>query len=83
MAWGGASSVDAPGFTIDLGNFRDVEYDLETELVTFGAGLRWGDVYDYLLTYNRTIRGGRAMDVGVGGFLLGGLSKFGLTLIAC
>ncbi|KAF9049573.1 FAD-binding domain-containing protein, partial [Hymenopellis radicata] len=71
MAWGGASSVNAPGFTIDLGNFRDIEYDPETELVTFGAGLRWGDVYDYLSTYNRTTRGGRAMDVGVGGFLLG------------
>ncbi|KIY63021.1 FAD-binding domain-containing protein [Cylindrobasidium torrendii FP15055 ss-10] len=72
MPWPGSSNVDAPGFTIDMEAFNDIVYDEATERVTFGAGLRWGDVYTYLGGYNRTMRGGRTMDVGVAGFLLGG-----------
>ena len=73
MTWAGASSINAPGFVIDLGKFRGIDFDQEKELVTFGAGLRWKDVYDHLATQGRIVRGARVMQVGVGGFLLGGL----------
>lgn len=72
MAWSGASSAHAPGITIDLAELKDIEYNEGTRLATFGAGLRWRDVYHHLSEHNRTVQGARNLDVGVGGFLIGG-----------
>lgn len=68
------SNIDA-GVLISLGNFASVSYDAGTQLATVGPGARWGAVYTELDKYQRTMVGGRVMDVGVGGLTLGsGLS---------
>ena len=55
-------------------NRLEVQGGPDGYLVT-GSGNRWGNVYEYLNTnYHRGIAGGRNGDVGVGGFLLGGMS---------
>lgn len=38
-----------------------------------GSGLRWGEVYNQLDDFNVTVVGGRVLDVGVGGLILGGM----------
>ncbi|KAJ7689857.1 hypothetical protein B0H17DRAFT_883436, partial [Mycena rosella] len=66
------SNVDATGFTIDLQNMNQIQVLEEGNIVSFGSGCRWHDVYSALRPYNLTTVGGRVTDVGVGGFLLGG-----------
>jgi FAD/FMN-containing dehydrogenase len=61
------------GVLIDLSGFRVLDYDAATELVTIGTGLRWQAVYEALAQYGRTAVGGRLLDVGVGGFMLGSM----------
>ncbi|KAJ8127709.1 hypothetical protein O1611_g5924 [Lasiodiplodia mahajangana] len=46
--------------------------DKEFETVQIGSGCLWNKVYGELQKHNRTVAGGRAGIVGVGGFLLGG-----------
>lgn len=68
------ANIDA-GVLIALDNFASVSYDAVTELASVGPGARWEAVYTELDKYNRTMVGGRVMDVGVGGLTLGsGLS---------
>lgn len=68
------SNIDA-GLLISLDNFDSVSYDAGTGLASVGPGARWDAVYTELDKYNRTMVGGRVMDVGVGGLTLGsGLS---------
>jgi FAD/FMN-containing dehydrogenase len=68
------SNIDA-GVLISLEKFASVSYDAETQLATVGPGARWEAVYTELDKYQRTMVGGRVMDVGVGGLTLGsGLS---------
>ncbi|KAH8432933.1 FAD-binding oxidoreductase [Aspergillus melleus] len=63
------------GVLIDMSRFDNLVYDEKEQVVTIGAGLRWRDVYEGLEKYNRTAVGGRVLDVGVGGLILGsGLS---------
>ncbi|KAK8018933.1 FAD-binding oxidoreductase [Apiospora marii] len=60
---------------IDMSRFTDIEYNSEHNKVVIGTGLRWQNVYDYLDQYGVTVVGGRVLDVGVGGLILGcGLS---------
>lgn len=59
------------GVLIDLSRLTTLKFDLAEETVTIGSGLRWGDVYDGLAQYNRTAVGGRLLDIGVGGLILG------------
>ncbi|KAL8695588.1 MAG: hypothetical protein Q9224_003321 [Gallowayella concinna] len=55
--------------------FKGVQYDAANSVAKVGAGQRWGDVYKQLDAYNVTVVGGRVLDVGVGGLILGcGLS---------
>lgn len=56
---------------IDMSRFTDIEYNKEHEKAVIGTGLRWQNVYDYLDQYGVTIVGGRVLDVGVGGLILG------------
>ncbi|KAI3332048.1 FAD-binding domain-containing protein [Xylariaceae sp. AK1471] len=68
------SNIDT-GVLISLDNFDEVSYHAGTGLVTLGPGARWEAVYTELDKYNRTMVGGRVLNVGVGGLTLGsGLS---------
>ena len=60
------------GVQVALTRFNEVNYDSSTETVEFGPGLLFGDVYNALAPYNRSVAGARISGVGVGGFLLGG-----------
>ncbi|KAI1292371.1 hypothetical protein F5Y03DRAFT_21948 [Xylaria venustula] len=63
------------GVLISTANFNQVSYSIETGLVTLGPSARWDPVYTELDKHNKTMVGGRVMDVGVGGLSLGsGLS---------
>ncbi|KAK0615335.1 hypothetical protein B0T17DRAFT_593042 [Bombardia bombarda] len=69
-----AANIDG-GVLIDLSLFNTVTYDAINNVAVIGAGLRWGEVYSQLALHNVTVVGGRVLDVGVGGLLLGsGLS---------
>ncbi|KAK7020330.1 Fad binding domain-containing protein [Favolaschia claudopus] len=68
----GFSNVDAAGFTIDLQKMNSVSLLDGGSVVSFGSGCRWHEVYSALTPRNLTTVGGRASDVGVSGFLLGG-----------
>ena len=59
------------GVLIDMAMMNEVSYDTEGQTVKVGAGQRWRDVYYALDAYNVTVVGGRVLDVGVGGFMLG------------
>lgn len=68
------ANIDA-GLLISLDNLDSVSYDAGTGIASVGTGARWDAVYTELDKYNRTMVGGRVMDVGVGGLILGsGLS---------
>ncbi|KAL2848979.1 hypothetical protein BJX68DRAFT_255602 [Aspergillus pseudodeflectus] len=67
------SSVDK-GVLIDLSSMTMKSYDPDTELATFQPGGHFGDIYDYLLPWNRTVVGARLAGVGTGLALSGGLS---------
>ncbi|KAJ7198654.1 hypothetical protein B0H12DRAFT_581025 [Mycena haematopus] len=68
----GHSNIDATGFTIDLQRMNQISLGDEGKIVSFGSGSRWYQVYATLRPHNLTTVGGRAADVGVSGFLLGG-----------
>ncbi|KAK8100145.1 FAD-binding oxidoreductase [Apiospora kogelbergensis] len=74
MPVAGAAMADH-GVLIDMSRFANIDYDKEKNQVVVGTGLRWKDVYGYLDPYEVTVVGGRVLDVGVGGLILGcGLS---------
>lgn len=60
------------GVTIDLSCLNNIQYDENSQLVTFGPGVRWKHVYQALEQYDRVVAGGREGETGVAGFLLGG-----------
>ncbi|KAL4945674.1 hypothetical protein BDV06DRAFT_219067 [Aspergillus oleicola] len=60
------------GVLFGLSGLDERSNDPEQRVVQVGAGLRWRDVYSYLDEYNVTVVGGRVLDVGVGGLILGG-----------
>ncbi|KAI4225437.1 MAG: hypothetical protein L6R36_003921 [Xanthoria steineri] len=63
------------GILIDMSSVKGVSYDAAKDIVTVGTGQKWRDVYTQLDLYNRSVVGGRVLDVGVGGLILGcGLS---------
>ncbi|KAJ7119145.1 hypothetical protein C8R44DRAFT_878647 [Mycena epipterygia] len=68
----GYSNVGAGGFTIDLQKLNQVSLLQGGDIVSFGSGCRWHEVYSALRPHNLTTVGGRVPDVGVSGFLLGG-----------
>ncbi|CAJ2510340.1 Uu.00g050430.m01.CDS01 [Anthostomella pinea] len=69
------ANIDEGGVLIDMSNFNTVEYHANSSVAVVGSGLRWGEVYTQLDPYNVTVVGGRILDVGVGGLILGsGLS---------
>ncbi|KAL8907557.1 MAG: hypothetical protein Q9171_005800 [Xanthocarpia ochracea] len=78
-----AANIDN-GVLIDMSNFNHTRYYPHKSVATVGAGGRWRGVHNELDRYNVTVVGGRVLDVGVGGLILGcGLSYlsdlYGLT----
>ncbi|KAI1267561.1 putative FAD-binding oxidoreductase [Xylariaceae sp. FL1019] len=67
----GFANIDG-GILIDMGNFNRLIYSPEDETTIVGSGLSWSDVYSYLEQYQTVVVGGRILDVGVGGLILGG-----------
>lgn len=65
----GANTND--GVLIDLSSLNEVRYDEKSQTAHIGSGLRWGEVYDQLDQHRVTVVGGRVLDVGVGGLILG------------
>ncbi|KAI5895779.1 FAD-binding domain-containing protein [Schizophyllum commune H4-8] len=57
---------------VDLGSFKSIEVDEETDTVTVGPGARLGDVARILNDYGRALPHGRCTTVGVGGHATGG-----------
>lgn len=63
------------GVLISMDQFNTVTYDAAKGTASFGPGNRWQAVYDVLDPHNVTVVGGRVLDVGVGGLMVGsGLS---------
>ncbi|KAI0179263.1 FAD-binding domain-containing protein [Hypoxylon sp. FL1284] len=60
------------GVLIATDKLNQIEYDADAGLVALGPGARWSAVYTVLDKYNVTVVGGRVLDVGVGGLVLGG-----------
>ncbi|KAG8526456.1 uncharacterized protein KY384_000049 [Bacidia gigantensis] len=49
-----AASIDN-GVLIDMSKFSGVDYDSNSNVATIGAGMKWGDVYHYLDSFNVTV----------------------------
>ncbi|KAH7213270.1 uncharacterized protein BKA55DRAFT_697777 [Fusarium redolens] len=66
-----ASNIDG-GVLLSLSQLKTLELSEDKSIASVGSGHRWGDVYDWLSSYNLCVSGGRYDPVGVPGFLLGG-----------
>ncbi|KAK4207588.1 bifunctional solanapyrone synthase [Rhypophila decipiens] len=66
------ASIDGTGVLISTGYLNVVTFDPVTKLASLGPGARWKEVYSVLDKHRVTVVGGRVLDVGVGGLLLGG-----------
>jgi FAD/FMN-containing dehydrogenase len=66
----GASSADG-GVTIDLKHLNRVELNEDKTIASLGAGNTWERVFEELAKDGLAVAGGRAGDVGVGGYTLG------------
>ncbi|KAI0204952.1 FAD-binding domain-containing protein [Astrocystis sublimbata] len=72
----GCANIEG-GITCDLSLLKGVDLDLDTGIVSIGAGERWGAVYDELCKHGLGITGSRSAKGGIGGLALtGGLSFF-------
>jgi FAD/FMN-containing dehydrogenase len=69
-AMAGASSADG-GVVIDLQSLNSVELSDEKSIARLGTGGIWEHVFDELAKDGLAVAGGRAGDVGVGGYTLG------------
>lgn len=72
MAQAGAANIQ-DGVTIDLSGLTQFAFSKTNTSATIGPGLRWGQVYTKLAEYGQATTGGRSGNVGVGGYLLGGI----------
>lgn len=60
------------GITLDLALLIGIELDLDTGIVSIGAGERWGAVYEKLSGHGLGITGSRSAKGGIGGLALAG-----------
>lgn len=68
-------STAMKGVSLDLRRMRNVNLDMNSNIVTMDAGCQWGRVYETLINGRHNgyiINGGRCPTVGVSGFILGG-----------
>ncbi|KAF7924981.1 uncharacterized protein EAE98_007069 [Botrytis deweyae] len=67
----GAASINDV-VTIDLAKLNTISVDKNVGIAHVGAGLKWGQIYEYLETKGMMVSGGRASLVGIGGLVVGG-----------
>ncbi|KAF7891296.1 uncharacterized protein EAF02_001621 [Botrytis sinoallii] len=60
------------GVTIDLAKLNTISVDKNAGIAHVGAGLKWGQIYEYLETKGMMVSSGRASLVGIGGLVIGG-----------
>ena len=70
----GFANVDDYGMLLDVVNLDSLTWNQKT--VSFGAGQRWGQIYDAMNNTGLIAIGGRSPKVGVGGLLTGGGMPF-------
>ena len=58
--------------TIDLSQLSSITLTKEDTIASVQSGAKWGDVFKYLNPRGFNVNGGRATNVGVSGFTLGG-----------
>lgn len=68
----GWASIDGSGVLIDLQKMKTLSLSDDKKVVHVGPGNRWGDVAPFLDKYELSAVGGRHLQVGVGGVILGG-----------
>lgn len=68
----GLSSADQTAVVLDIGQIRSKELSLDG-VARVGPGCTWGEVYSWLEGKGLSAIGGRDQQVGLGGFLLGGI----------
>lgn len=68
----GFSSIGQDGILVDLAQLNDITLSADGTIASIGPGNRWGRVYETLGDSGLSAVGGRANDIGVGGYLLGG-----------
>lgn len=73
--YAGQSCLDA-GIQFDLCRLNSITLTPEKRTVRVGAGCTWRSIYEVLEPQGVTAVGGRSADVGVGGFLIGGMLTF-------
>ena len=70
----GFSSVGEAGVVLDIRELRSKEILSDQQgIARFGSGNTWGEVYAWLEERGLSAIGGRDSQVGLGGFLLGGM----------
>lgn len=68
----GQSSIEG-GIQIDLVKLKTLRIKRSEGTVLVGAGNTWGSIYEKLQQEGLIVLGGRAANVGVGGYLVGGM----------
>lgn len=76
----GFSSANETSIVLDIRQFNSKELSSDKSVAQIGSGSIWGEVYTWLEEQKLSAIGGRDPDVGLGGFLLGGIVIF-LTFI--
>jgi hypothetical protein len=74
MPFAGSANIEG-GITFDLSTLNQIQSFSNNDLVLVGPGQKWGAVYWTLGKMGRSVIGGRASSVGVGGSTLGGQSE--------
>lgn len=69
----GFSSADEASIVLDIRQLNSKELSAENKVARVGSGSTWGEVYSWLEAQELSAIGGREQDVGLGGFLLGGI----------
>ena len=75
----GWASIDGTGVLLDLRDVNSLSLD-EDGTLHAGGGATWGDVYTFLEERGRSVIGARNLDVGLGGYTLGGMSRLSTRL---
>ncbi|KAF8861918.1 FAD-binding domain-containing protein [Acephala macrosclerotiorum] len=68
----GCSSIGKEGVLLDLSEMNEVVLSDDKEVASVGPGATWDGVYKALEKDEKTVVGGRASGVGVGGLVTGG-----------
>lgn len=66
----GCSNIESPGITLDLRDLTGI--DIQDNVVSIGAGERWGAVYEKLTEQGLGVTGSRSALGGIGGLALAG-----------